>query len=120
MDILHVSSIRCYGYHGVFAEEKRLGQWFNVDLSIGMDLSQAGETDALQHTVDYSAVVEQVKCLIQKECFDLIERLADAVANLVLSFEMVQTVRVKLSKLTAPIPDFDGNITIDILRKKIA
>ena len=57
-----------------------------------------------------------VKKLVKEEGFDLIESLAEAIANKILEFERVQQVRVRLTKEAAPIPDFDGSITIDITR----
>jgi len=72
----------------------------------------------LQDTLDYSQVIDTVKALVQRERCDLIERLAEMVAEKVLSFALPRTVGVRLTKVTAPIPDFDGQITIDITRSK--
>ncbi|MEM6405967.1 MAG: dihydroneopterin aldolase, partial [Pseudomonadota bacterium] len=74
--------------------------------------------DELQDTLDYSLVIDAVKTLVKREKPDLIEKLAEAVAKEVLSFSLPHTVRVQLTKISAPIPDFDGEITIDITRTK--
>lgn len=42
-----------YGYHGVFPEENKLGQRFKVDLTVELDLKRAGESDDLEHSVNY-------------------------------------------------------------------
>ena len=116
MDSINIGNIRCYGYTGVFPEEKKLGQWFNVDLCIGCDLIPAGRSDDLSNTLDYSQAIAAVKTLVKKERFDLIECLAETIASRILAFDTVQQVRVRLTKEAAPIPDFDGAITIDITR----
>ena len=118
MDTIRITDIRCYGYTGFFPEEKRLGQWFKIDLTIALDLLTPCKSDKLQDTMDYSLVVDTVKKLVKHEKFDLIEKLAEAVADKVLSFPLTHTVSVQLTKVAAPIPDFDGQITINITRKK--
>ena len=57
-----------------------------------------------------------VKEQITTAKFDLVEKLVEAIANRLLNLEKVSQVRVKLSKPAAPIPDFNGRITLDITR----
>ncbi|HEY9813013.1 MAG TPA: dihydroneopterin aldolase, partial [Candidatus Sericytochromatia bacterium] len=57
MDCIHLTKIRCYGYTGFLPEEQILGQWFEVDLSLWLDLSQAGKSDAIADTLDYRSVI---------------------------------------------------------------
>ncbi|MEB3293344.1 MAG: dihydroneopterin aldolase [Synechococcales bacterium] len=118
MDRIELSAIRSYGYTGFLAEEKTLGQWFEVDLSIQVDLAQAGQSDDLSHTLDYRAVIAQTQDIVKTAQFDLVERLAQAIADAVLVHDRVTEVRVRLHKPAAPIPDFGGRITIDITRRK--
>ncbi len=119
MDAIHIKNIQCYGYTGFFPEEKTLGQRFSIDLTIGLGLLTPGESDKLQDTLDYSLVVDTIKTLVKQEKPDLIERLAEIIAAKILSFPLTQSVRVQLTKVAAPIPDFNGQITIDITRKKV-
>ncbi|MGK7883005.1 MAG: dihydroneopterin aldolase, partial [Crocosphaera sp.] len=53
MDFIEVTGIRCYGYTGYLPEEQVLGQWFEVDLTLGVDLKDAGTSDNLDDTSDY-------------------------------------------------------------------
>lgn len=115
-DRIELTAIRCYGYTGFLAEEKTLGQWFEVDLSIQVDLSAAGQSDDLNHTLDYRTVIAKTKELVGTAQFDLVERLAQAIADAVLADDRVAEVRVRLHKPAAPIPDFGGRITIEITR----
>ncbi|HEY9734659.1 MAG TPA: dihydroneopterin aldolase, partial [Trichocoleus sp.] len=49
-DHIHVTGIRAYGYIGALPEENVLGQWFEVDLTLWLDLAPAGESDDLTQT----------------------------------------------------------------------
>jgi 7,8-dihydroneopterin aldolase/epimerase/oxygenase len=119
MDFIHVTGIRCYGYVGYLPEEKVLGQWFEVDLKLSVDLSRASQTDAIQDTLDYRQVIALVQNLVKTSNFDLLERLAGAIADAILQESAIVTqVQVILIKPAAPIPDFDGEIRIELTRTK--
>ena len=109
-----MTGIRGYGYTGALPEEQQLGQWFEVDLTLWLDLSQAGESDLLAHTLDYCDVIETVQHLVKTSHLVLLERLATLIAESVLNFDRVSQVRVQLIKPAAPIPDFAGKIAVDI------
>lgn len=116
MDSIQVSGIRAYGYVGYLPEERVLGQWFEVDLTLWVDLTEAGKSDDIADTLDYREAIAIVKEEITTAKFDLVEKLVGAIADRILSLEKVNQVRVKLSKPAAPIPDFSGRITLDITR----
>ena len=118
MDSIEITGIRCYGYTGYLAEEQVLGQWFEVDVTLWLDLIQAGKSDAIADTLDYRLTIESVKNLVKTAKFALVERLAEAIASSILESVKVSQVRVRLTKPAAPIPDFGGKITIDITRGK--
>lgn len=118
MDSIQVSGIRCYGYTGYLPEEQVLGQWFEVDLTMWLDLTAAGKSDALADTFDYRNAITTVQNLVKNSKFALIERLAEVIASDILQQPLVQKVQVRLTKLAPPIPDFTGKITVDILREK--
>ncbi len=114
MDAIHLTDIRCYGYTGYLPEEQVLGQWFTVDLTLWLDLSEAGKSDLIADTVDYREAIEITKKLIRESRFQLVEKLAREIAETLLKLPKVEQVRVQLSKPAAPIPDFGGQITIDL------
>ncbi|MDR9403148.1 MAG: dihydroneopterin aldolase [Halothece sp. Uz-M2-17] len=118
MDTIKIENICCYGYTGFLPEEQVLGQWFEVNLTLDVDLSRAGESDDIAHTLDYRSAIAQVKEIIQTEKFALIEKLAHAIAQAILELDLVQQVCVELSKPAPPIPDFGGKITVTITREK--
>lgn len=116
MDCIQINKIRSYGYTGYLPEERVLGQWFEVDLTLWLDLAAAGESDDIADTLDYRQAIETVKQLITGSKVSLVEKLASAIADALLQLDQVERVQVRLSKPAAPIPDFGGTITIDITR----
>lgn len=118
MDVIQLTGIRCYGYTGLLQEEQTLGQWFEVDLRIGVDLAAAGQSDRIEDTLDYRSAIFAVKQIISTAKFALVEKLAETIVTTVLAYDMVERVELKLHKLAAPIPDFGGKITIELTRSK--
>ena len=118
MDCIQLEGIRCYGYTGYLPEEQVLGQWFEVDVTLWLDLALAGKSDAIEDTVDYRNIINRVQHLVKTSKFALVERLAGAIAESILTNDSIQQVKVRLSKLAAPIPDFEGKITIELIRSQ--
>lgn len=118
MDSIEVTGIRAYGYTGYLPEERVLGQWFEVDLILWLDLTLAGTSDNIETTLDYRQAIYIVKKQIATAKFALIEKLAATIVSELLQIDKVQKVQLKLSKLAAPIPDFGGKITISLTREK--
>ena len=116
VDSIQITGIRCYGYTGYLPEEQVLGQWFEVDLTLWLDLAPAGQSDKIEETVDYREAIAIVKQQIKTAKFALVEKLTAEIAESILRLEKVQQVRIRLSKLAPPIPDFEGKITIDLTR----
>ena len=118
MDKLEITGIRCYGYTGLFVEEQILGQWFEVDITFWFDLAPAAASDRLEDTFDYRRSVKNVQELIKHSKFALIEKLAEAIAQKILETESIDKVQVRLVKVSPPIPDFPGKVTLEILRSR--
>jgi 7,8-dihydroneopterin aldolase/epimerase/oxygenase len=118
MDVIQLTGIRCYGYTGYLAEEQFLGQWFEVDLRLSLDLKPAGQSDRIEDTLDYRSIIAEVKEIISTQKFALVEKLAETLVQAAFKHDRVQAVELKLHKPAAPIPDFGGKITIELQRSK--
>jgi dihydroneopterin aldolase len=118
MDAIEISGIRCYGYTGYLPEEQVLGQWFELDLTIWLDLSITGANDQLAHSLNYAEVVARVTTLLETCRFQTIERLNTVITEAVLAFDPVQRVHSRLVKVSPPIPGFAGRIAIAMTRSK--
>jgi dihydroneopterin aldolase len=118
VDTLRISAIRAWGHTGYFDAEQELGQWFEVDLEIQLDLSRTGDDDELAHTLNYAAVIERVKALVEGSRYRTIERLNTRLCDAVLAFPEVRQVRSSLTKVAAPIAGFDGRVAIEMVRRR--
>ncbi|WOQ16300.1 dihydroneopterin aldolase [Raineyella sp. W15-4] len=118
LDRITVTGIRAIGHHGVFPEEKRAGQPFVVDVTLGLDLSVAGLSDDLTATVDYGTVARQIRDDIVGEPLDLIEALAERIARTCLGHPAVRAVEVTVHKPEAPITVPFGDTSVTITRAR--
>ena len=116
-DLLSVTGIECYGHHGVFEHERREGQTFLVDLTLGLDTRPAAASDDLHDTVDYGSLVEQVKAAVESDPVDLIETLAERISGVCLLDDRVEWARVTVHKPGAPIAATFADVTLTITRQ---
>jgi dihydroneopterin aldolase len=116
VDRLLLRDMSFYGYHGDVAAERELGGRYRVDLEIGMDLSEAGRSDNLERAVDYVLIYQMVREVVEEEQHRLLESIAEAIAEKVLSLKPVQQVRVRVGK-TPPVRGSFGEFAVDILRE---
>ncbi len=118
MDAIKLTGIKCYGYIGYLPEEQVLGQWFELDITLSLDLSKPGKTDDIADTVDYRSIIAKAKDLVKTAKFALLEKLATTIAKVILEEPQIQQVTIKLTKLAAPIPDYDGKIAVELTRSR--
>lgn len=113
-DRIALTGLRVRGFHGVFPEERRDGQDFVVDVTLHVDLRPAAATDDLTLTVHYGELAEQLARVIEGEPVDLIETLAERLAQVCLAHAAVTAVEVTVHKPSAPIArDFtDVSVTV--------
>jgi dihydroneopterin aldolase len=117
-DRLAVRGIEAVGHHGVFDFERRDGQAFVVDLVLGLDTRAAAHSDDLQDTVDYGSLVAKVEQAIETDPVDLIEKLAQRIADLCLADPRVQWTEVTVHKPGAPIEATFSDVTLTINRTR--
>ena len=103
MDRILVSGLRELGVHGVLPEEQARAQPFEVDLELLVDVTAAGESDALADTVDYGAVCDAVSRVVSSEHYQLLERLASRIAEVCRADPRVIGVVVEVRKLRPPV-----------------
>ena len=117
-DELAVLGLEAWGHHGVFEHERREGQVFRVDLTLGLDSRPAASSDLLRDTVDYGTLSTRVKEAIEHEPVDLIETLAQRIADLCLEDERVDWARVTVHKPDAPIEATFADVALTITRSR--
>jgi dihydroneopterin aldolase len=118
LDRIAVTGIEARGHHGVFEVERREGQTFRVDVVLGVDTSTAAASDDLRETVDYGELVLRVKRAVESDPVNLIETLAQRVADECLDDERVEWAEVTLHKPEAPIEATFTDVTVTINRSR--
>ena len=118
-DRIILKDLGFYGYHGVFAEEERLGQRFFIDLEIGLDLSAPARTDRLSTGTSYGDVYDVVKQTFEGERTKLLEALGQNIVDaLFMAFPTVDWVIIRISKPEAPIAMVRGEAAVELHRKR--
>ncbi|MEV0979833.1 MULTISPECIES: dihydroneopterin aldolase [unclassified Streptomyces] len=119
MDRVALRGLKARGHHGVFPKEREEGQTFIVDLVIGLDTRPAAADDDLAKTVHYGIVAEEVVAVVQGEPVDLIETLAERIAQVCLKHEGAKEVEVTVHKPDAPITVPFDDVTVTITRSRV-
>ena len=118
-DKIRLTGMQFYGYHGAIHAEGELGQRFEVDVEIALDLSIAGASDRLQDTLNYASVFESARSIIEGPRAQLIESVASRIAQQVLADNpKAAAVVVRLRKPEAPIPGIFASVEVEIERRQ--
>jgi dihydroneopterin aldolase len=113
-DIITITGIAGFGYHGVFDHERREGQEFLADVQLFVSTREAARTDDLAMSVDYGDAANRAHAVLVGEPADLIETVAERISDALLAMQGVQGVVVTVHKPSAPIivPFTDVSVTI--------
>lgn len=106
-----------YGYHGAFAAEKELGQKIEVDAELYLDLKPSAATDDLELSINYVEVYTLIKDIVEEREFNLLETIAETIADEILSAYTLEEVVVRVRK---PFPPSGGILDcaeVEISRK---
>ncbi|MPY83737.1 MAG: dihydroneopterin aldolase [Actinophytocola sp.] len=121
-DRIALTGLRAFGRHGVFAQERRDGQEFLVDIVLRLDLTAASRSDALADTVDYGALAEIAVKVVGGDPYDLIESVAGRIAEEVLADERmagrIESAEVTVHKPGAPIPHRFADVAVTVTRSR--
>jgi 7,8-dihydroneopterin aldolase/epimerase/oxygenase len=118
VDRVTLRGLSVRGHHGVFPHEREDGQLFVVDLVLGLDASAAAAADDLTRTVHYGVVAEEVAAVVAGEPVDLIETLAQRIADTCLGHEVVEEVEVTVHKPQAPITVPFDDVAVTLTRRR--
>lgn len=116
-DRITLTGVGSVGYHGVLDTEKQTGQPFFVDITMFTDFTEAAATDDVAHTVNYAEVAEVIREIVTGDSLDLIETLAEKIAQTVLSRFPLQAVELTVHKPKAPIEVTFADVSVTIFRE---
>ena len=100
-DIVFIEALKVDTVIGVYEWEKTIQQTLQFDIEMSTDTRQAAQIDDLSKTVDYAVVADDVVKLAKENQVELIETVADMVADKILKDYPVESVKVTLRKLGA-------------------
>ena len=118
MDKIYIRDLEFIGYHGVFEEEKKLGQKFYVSLELITNLRDAGLNDDILKTTHYGEVAKTIEKVFFSKKYDLIETLAEDIAReILLNFNLISKLKLEIKKPWAPVGIPLDNVAVEINRK---
>jgi dihydroneopterin aldolase len=101
MSSLHIKDLMIEAKHGVHAHEKQTAQRFLVSVELTLDLSKAAQSDNLDDSLDWSQLRNEIIAIVQGHSFNLMERLAQVVAEALLKHQGVEKVHITIDKVDA-------------------
>ncbi|WP_100405958.1 dihydroneopterin aldolase [Bacillus solitudinis] len=119
MDKIYLNEMAFFGYHGVFKEETKLGQRFYVDVTLELELQQAGQDDNLEKTINYGDVYNRVKEIVEGKPYKLVEAVAERIAAALLAnYNQLTQCTIKVVKPDPPIPGHYRSVAVEITRSR--
>ena len=117
MDCIRIKSLKVKARHGVYEFERKKDGTFELDIEIYLPLEKSGQSDKLEHTIDYDNIVSMVINAFTEKNYNLVEAAAESVCEKLLYALKVAKVIVRVRKPHAPInADFD-TIEVELIRK---
>ena len=117
-DRIALRGLRAVGHHGVYAEERANGQPFVVDIVLEVDTRAAAASDEVTDTVHYGELAVRVVAVVEGEPVDLIETLAQRIADVCLDDDRVDAVEVTVHKPEAPVGVEFSDVAVSIVRRR--
>ena len=117
MDCIRIKNLKVKARHGVYEFERKKDGIFELDIEIYLPLDKSGQSDKLEHTIDYDTIVTiAIKAFVEKD-YNLVEAAAESVCEKLLNALNVAKVLLRVRKPHAPIDaDFD-TIEVELIRK---
>jgi len=117
-DSITIAGLRVRGHHGVYDFERRDGQDFVVDVVLELDLSKAAVSDDVADTVHYGELAEALAKVIAGEPVNLLETLAQRLADGCLADARVAAVTITVHKPQAPVSVPVSDLAVTIRRER--
>ena len=109
---IKVIGLRLFAYHGVRPEENKLGQEFEIDLTLTVTHASTLKSDQLDQVVNYWEVLSTVRDVFTGKTFKLLENAAQTVLESLNRYHQIKHAKIHLKKLTPPIPVTVDNVGV--------
>ena len=101
-DVINIENIEVFARHGVYSQERELGQKFYVCINIYTDTRTAGLKDSIDDTLNYGIIAKECKDFMEKNTYSLIETAAEMLSqNLLIKYGL----KIKKLELEIKKPD---------------
>ena len=111
-DRVVVRGLRLWAHVGVLEHERLTGQWFELDFSLGWDLSAAAAADQLEASLDYSLAIKALQQQARGMCCLTLEHWSDQILTLLEQLYGPVPIWLELRKCQAPVPGFSGIVAV--------
>jgi dihydroneopterin aldolase len=98
MDTVFITDLRVRTLIGIYGWERQIRQTISLDLEMGTDIRAAAATDAIEDTLNYKAVAKRLIAFVEASEFQLVETLAERIADIVLTEFDVPWLRLTVHK----------------------
>ena len=98
MDIVFINELRIETIIGIYDWERKVRQTISLDLEMSTDIRKSAATDAIDDTLDYKAVAKRLIAFVGESEYQLVETLAEKIAEIVLSEFSVPWVKLTVHK----------------------
>lgn len=98
MDLLFLRELKIEAIIGIYDWERQVKQPLLIDLDMAADVARAAATDRVEDTVNYKDIAKRLIAFVEDSQFQLVETLAERIADIVLNEYGVRWVRVTLHK----------------------
>lgn len=116
-DRVVVRGLRLWAHVGVLQHERQMGQWFELDFSLGWDLTAAAVADDLSQTLDYSRAIQALQLQARGlRCLTL-EHWSDRILQVLEDLYGPVPIWLELRKCQAPVPGFSGIVAVQRSRR---
>ncbi|RBY84197.1 dihydroneopterin aldolase [Blastococcus sp. TF02A-26] len=118
-DRITVTGITAHAHHGVYDWEREKGQTFSVDVVLELDTRAAAADDDLERTVNYAELAQGLHGILTGEPVDLLETLAQRMADACLANALVEAVEITVHKPDAELGVPFADVTVAIRRERV-
>jgi len=98
MDIVYISDLRIETIIGIYDWERKIRQIVSIDLEMAADNRKAAVTESIDDALNYKAVAKRLIQFAEESEFQLVETLAERIAEIILEEFDVDWLRLKLGK----------------------
>ncbi|CAK6691087.1 dihydroneopterin aldolase [Synechococcus sp. CBW1107] len=117
LDCVVVRGLRLWAHVGVLEHERQMGQWFELDFSLGCNLSAAAAEDGLEQSLDYSQAIQALQLEAPRVRCLTLEHWSDKIFEVLEDLYGSVPIWLELRKCQAPVPGFCGIVAVQRSRR---